>query len=150
MKKYVDSNELKELLFAKRDGKITDAQNERLGDIATHLANIVLRTPKMRRFLWVSDPNGELDLEAQAKAQIVIVIMGTCPYTYDENEGRAYSYCLSCAHSEACDVIKMYNRRVENKKRIAVAYRTWQKRNLPAQKASCRLQSDYNFAMSIA
>lgn len=108
-KNFVSSDELKTLLFAKRDGNITSEQNERLGVIANHIANIALHVPSVRRFLQYEDADGFKDLENQMRAQILIVILGTCPYKYEEDAGRAYSYCLYCANSEVYNVIKKTN-----------------------------------------
>lgn len=110
-KNFVSSDELKALLFAKRDGNITSEQNERLGVIANHIANIALHVPSVRRFLQYEDADGFKDLENQMRAQIIIVILGTCPYNYEEDAGRAYSYCLYCANSEVSDVMRKTNRK---------------------------------------
>lgn len=110
-KNFVNSNELKTLLFAKRDGTITSEQNERLGVIANHIADIALHVPSVQRFLQYEDSDGLRDLENQMRAQILIVIIGSCPYKYEEDAGRAYSYCLYCANSEVYNVMRKVNRR---------------------------------------
>lgn len=143
--RYIDSNELKELLFAKRDGTITEAQNVRLGEVATHLANIVLRTPNVRRFLAYNDRWGENDLENQMMAQIQIVIMGKCPHTYDENEGKAYSYCLYCANSEACSVMRKYRARIEASKNALRIYAEVEKRLFPRKKYTTSDLTDFKY-----
>lgn len=121
-KPFITSTELEELLFAKRDGKITETQNERLGNIADNFANIILRTPKMRNFLSFNDPDGFLDISNQIRAQIIICIMANCPVNFDKDAGRAYSYCLACAYGEACDVMRRHNRRLELGRTIGNVY----------------------------
>ena len=108
--KRISSKRLTELLTAKKDGSITTAENEELGHYAQNFANIILRTPKMRRFLFLYDPKKVYDLESEMRAQIAIKIIGTCPYTYEEELGRSYSYCLACAHSAVCEVIRNHKR----------------------------------------
>lgn len=148
--RFIDSKELKALLIAKRDNILTSEQNERLGLVAKHFANILIRTPKVRRFLAVNDRDGFLDLENQMRAQIAIVVLSECPYKYEECAGNAYSYCLYCAHSEICDVIRKHSKRLEVGNRIGMAYRKWGERCLPAVKASVSNPTDFMFAVGLA
>lgn len=130
-KRFVNSEELKNLLYAVRDNVATSEQRTRLGEIATHIANIVIRTPSVRRFLAYNDSDGFLDLENQMKAQVQIVIIGTCPYTYDENAGLSYSYCLYCANSEVCDVIRRHNYRCDLSRAVQRVYKKVQDKLFP-------------------
>lgn len=136
-KRFVNSEELKQLLFAKRDNVATSEQVRRLGEIATHIANIVIRTPKVQRFLAYNDRDGFLDLENQMRAQIQIVILGKCPYTYDEKEGTAYSYCLYCANSEKCDVMRRHNTRCELSRSVNDSYKAFKNILFHGKKNNC-------------
>lgn len=111
--KRITSKRLTELLFAKRSGRITPEENDELGIYADNFANIILKTPKMRRFLFLYDEKGRFDLESEMRANIVITIIGTCPYTYEPEAGRSYSYCLYCANSAACEIIRRHKYRLK-------------------------------------
>ena len=110
--KRISSKRLTELLTAKKSGIITPAENEELGFYAQNFANIILRTPKMRRFLFLYDPRKIYDLENEMRAQIAIKIIGVCPYTYEKDFALSYSYCMACAHSAVCEVIRNHNRKL--------------------------------------
>lgn len=107
---HISSRRLQYLLEQKASGRITEPENVELATYAENFANIILRTPKKRRYLKYNDPYGNLDLENQMRANVQIVILGTCPYTYDASAGSAYSYCLFCANSAVCEVMRMNNR----------------------------------------
>lgn len=133
----INSKRLQALLEAKSSGRISTSENEELGLYAQNFANIILRTPKMRRFLIYNDPTGLLDLENEIRAQIAITIIGICPYKYEANAGKAYSYCLYCSFSAACGVIKKQNKKVKCYKEIERVwdlfgkdYRPYHKKNL--------------------
>ena len=111
--KRISSKRLTELLTAKKGGSITTAENEELGYYADNFANIILRTPKMRRFLYLYDKKGFYDIENEMRAQIAITIVGTCPYSYENGFAKSYSYCLYCANSAACGVIRRHIRRLK-------------------------------------
>lgn len=111
--KRITSKRLTELLFAKKSGRITPEENEELGIYANNFANIILKTPKMQRFLFVYDEKGRFDLESEMRANIVITIIGTCPFTYEPQAGRSYSYCLYCANSAACEIIRRHKYRLK-------------------------------------
>lgn len=111
--KRITSKRLTELLFAKKSGRITPEENEELGIYANNFANIILKTPKMQRFIFLYDENGRFDLESEMRANIVITIIGTCPFTYEPEAGRSYSYCLYCANSAACEIIRRHNYRLK-------------------------------------
>lgn len=110
--KRISSKRLTELLTAKKSGVITPAENEELGFYAQNFANIILRTPKMRRFLFIYDPQKIYDLEAEMRAQIALTIIGVCPYKYEKDFAKSYSYCMYCANSAACGVIRRHIRRL--------------------------------------
>ena len=111
--KRITSKRLTELLLAKRSGRITPEENEELGIYANNFANIILKTPKMQRFLFVYDEKGRFDLENEMRAQIAITIVGACPYSYEKSFAKSYSYCLYCANSAACGVIRRHIRRLK-------------------------------------
>lgn len=110
--KRISSKRLTELLTAKKGGSLTPAENEELGYYAQNFANIILRTPKMRRFLFIYDPKKIYDLENEMRAQIALTIIGICPYKFESDFAKSYSYCLYCANSAACGVIMKHIRRL--------------------------------------
>ena len=63
--KRITSKRLTELLFAKKSGRITPEENEELGIYADNFANIILKTPKMKRFLFLYDEKGRFDHQDQ-------------------------------------------------------------------------------------
>ena len=121
----ISSKRLTELLTAKRGGSITPAENEELGFYAQNFANIILRTPKMRRFLFLYDPKKVYDLENEMRAQIAITIVGACPYSYEKSFAKSYSYCLYCANSAACGVIRRHIRRLKSEGVIKQVSSLW-------------------------
>lgn len=113
-RKRISSKRLEELFASKRNGTFSPSENEELAIYAKNFANIVLKTPSMRRFLLINDPYDHLDLESEMRAQVVITILGTCPWTFDPSVGsKAYSYCLACAHNACCEVQRDYKRRIK-------------------------------------
>jgi len=113
---HISSKRLQYLLERKAAGSITDSENLELATYAENFANIIIRTPKVRRFIQYNDRDGLRDIENEMRANVQIVILGTCPYTYDESAGRAYSYCLYCANSAVCEVMRMNDRHTKSLK----------------------------------
>lgn len=107
---HISSRRLQYLLEQKASGRITEQENVELATYAENFANIVIRTPKVRRFIQFNDRDGIRDIENEMRANVQIVILGNCPYTYDASAGRAYSYCLYCANSAVCEVMRRNTR----------------------------------------
>lgn len=114
----ISSDRLQVLLEHKAIGSISDEENTELGIYADNFANILIRTPSVRRYLQYNDPSGAKDIENEMRAQVQIVVIGTCPFTYEPDCGTAYSYCLYCSHSAICDVMRKYNRAVKIRQKI--------------------------------
>lgn len=114
----ISSDRLQVLLEHKAMGNISDEENTELGIYADNFANILIRTPSVRRYLQYNDPSGAKDIENEMRAQVQIVVIGTCPFTYEPDCGTAYSYCLYCSHSAICDVMRKYNRAVKIRQKI--------------------------------
>lgn len=129
--KRITSKRLTELLLAKKSGRITPEENEELGIYAQNFANIILKTPEMRRFLFIYDRHGRYDLESEMRVQINLTIVGDCPFTYEKEAGRSYSYCLYCAHSAACGVIRKFKRRQKIDCTISAITGLWKPDILP-------------------
>lgn len=110
--KRISSKRLTELLTAKKSGAITPAENEEFGMYAQNFANIILKTPKMRRFLVLYDPKKIYDIENEMRAQIAFTVIGVCPYKFERDFAKSYSYCMYCANSAACGVIRKHIRRL--------------------------------------
>lgn len=107
---HISSDRLQYLLERKATNCITEAENVELATYADNFANIIINTPKIRRYIKYNDPDEVRDIRNEMRANIYIVVMGTCPYTFDETAGRAYSYCLSCAYSAVCEIMRRNNR----------------------------------------
>lgn len=120
--KRLNSEELEALLTAKKSGRIAPSQNDRLGVYAANFANMILKTPRVRRFLFVSDPNGKFDLAYTIRTEILIRIMGVCPVNYNKEKGRAYSYCVHVANSCASRVMRDFGYRRKLSERIKTVY----------------------------
>lgn len=114
----ISSKRLQVLLEHKAMGNISDEENTELGIYADNFANILIRTPSVRRYLQYNDPHGVKDIENEMRAQVQIVVIGRCPFTYEPDCGTAYSYCLYCSHSAVCEVMRMYNHSLKNMKKI--------------------------------
>lgn len=140
--KRITSKRLTELLFAKRSGRITPEENEELGIYADNFANIILKTPKMKRFLFLYDEKGRFDLESEMRANIVITIIGICPYTYDSEAGRSYSYCLYCANSAACEIIRRHKYRLKVDGAVKRIVGLWKPDIFPHMRRVCNENSN--------
>lgn len=120
--KRLNSEELEALLTAKKSGRIAPSQNDRLGVYAANFANMILKTPGVKRFLFVSDPDGKFDLAYTIRTEILIRIIGICPINYKKEKGRAYSYCVNVAKSCASRVMRDFGYRKKMSERIRTVY----------------------------
>ena len=114
----ISSKRLQVLLEHKAMGNISDEENTELGIYADNFANILIRTPSVRRYLQYNDPTGVKDIENEMRAQVQIAVIGRCPFTYEPDCGTAYSYCLYCSHSAVCEVMRRHNYSLKNMQKV--------------------------------